>query len=511
MIDDGNMEIKTKLVYSAMKSRVKTIDKQQGREMDIQIKQLKRILATVERTEYGEEYKLKANQTYQHYCRRAPIVDYEDLRPRIEQMIHGRHNVLLPGRCDWYAQSSGTTSTRSKFIPVPKIHLKECHFRGASDALWLYLRNRPDSRFFSTKGLVLGGAYRAVANGATAKTGDLSSILVEKMPLLGDLLRVPPKKILLMDEWEEKLKCIVRSTAKVNVGSLSGVPSWMLVMIKALLEQEKAANLSEVWPNLEVFFHGGVSFEPYRSLYRELIPSNRMQYVETYNASEGFFAIQDEPSEQSMRIMPDYGVFYEFIPFGESLNSYPRLLTLEEVQIGVPYSMVISTLGGLYRYKIGDVVTFKSRSPYRIKITGRTKHYINAFGEELMVDNADKAIAIVSAKLDMQVVEYTAAPQLLEQEGKGRHNWLIEFATPPNNEQAATFAKELDAELRNINSDYDAKRYKDMTLLPLSLTVAPRGTFHEWLAKQGKLGGQHKVPRLSNERKYLDSLLAMLT
>lgn len=504
------MDIKTRLVYLAMRPRLKSIDKYQGREMDVQLKQLRRILSLVEQTEYGQEYQLKADLSYQNYCRRTPIVDYEDLRPRIEAMMQGKCNVLLPGRCDWYAQSSGTTSSRSKFIPVPQTHLRDCHFRGASDALWLYLRNRPDSHFFDTKGLVLGGAFRAVSKGGAAKCGDLSSILVEKMPTLGNLLRVPAKKTLLMDEWESKLAAIVKEVADKKVGSLSGVPSWMLVMIKSLLQYKGAANLSEVWPELEVFFHGGVSFEPYRELYRQLIPSDKMQYVETYNASEGFFAIQDEPEERAMQLMLDYGVFYEFLPFDETFASYPRLLTLGEVQVGKPYSMIISTLGGLYRYKIGDVVTFQSLSPYRIKITGRTKHYINAFGEELMVDNADKAISEVSLKMGLQVIEYTAAPLLMEEKGKGRHDWLVEFEGKVDETTLSIFVEELDQALRRINSDYDAKRYKDMTLLPLHVAVAPQGSFHQWLSRQGKLGGQHKIPRLCNDRKHMDSLIQML-
>ncbi|MFC4666912.1 GH3 auxin-responsive promoter family protein [Falsiporphyromonas endometrii] len=502
------MDIKTRLVYTFMKSRIRAIEKSFEEPMETQETQLRLILNEVGKTIYARKFGLDNNCSIRTFQDRCPINDYESLSSYIIDMMQGQKNVLVPGRCDWFAQSSGTTSSRSKYLPVPRKHLQQCHFRGGSDTLWIYLNNRPDSHFFNTKGLVLGGSFKPVNIGLTAKAGDLSSILIEKMPRLGNCIRVPHKKVLLMNEWETKMEAIVQEVKDANVGSLSGVPSWMLVMIKKVLATKGCENLSEVWPNLEVFFHGGINFDPYREIYKELIPSQRMQYMETFNASEGFFGIQDDPSISSMRLMLDYGVFYEFIPFDEVDSEQPSTLTLDKVSLHTPYAMVISTLGGLYRYKIGDLVSFDSLNPYRIKICGRTKCYINAFGEELMVDNAEKAITEVSKLFDTSIIEYTAAPLLMKEKGKGRHEWLIEFDSDMLDKATLHLLEsKLDEKLRELNSDYDAKRYKDMTLLPLKITQLPRGTFHQWLERRGKLGGQHKVPRLSNTRNYYDSIL----
>ena len=507
------MDIKTSLVYQIAKLRLRRIEQYASRAEDIQTEQLRHIIGRAARTAFGRRYGLTRQTSYSTYSSDVPIVDYEGVKGDIERMTLGERDVLVPGACQWFAKSSGTTSDRSKYIPVPYLHLKDCHYRGGGDALWLYLRNYPDSRFFSTKGLVLGGSHSPLPiSGGKTFTGDLSAILVEHMPLLGELLRVPSRETLLMSEWTAKMQAIVREVTKARVGSLSGVPSWMLVLLKEVLQATGRDSITEVWPDLEVFFHGGISFTPYRNTYAELIPSERMRYEETYNASEGFFAIQDDPAEAGMLLMLDYGVFYEFIPLDElpSSGDYAgcRALRLEEVELGKDYALVISTLGGLYRYILGDTVRFTSLRPYRIVITGRTKHFINAFGEEVKVANTDAALSEACRRDGRaRVSEYTAAPRFYLDEGKGRHEWLIEFEEPPYDLNA--FTSNLDASLRALNSDYDAKRYEDMTLRPLSVEVAPSGLFHRWLESEGKLGGQHKVPRLSNSRHYLDALLSL--
>lgn len=501
------MDMKTKLVYQWAKHRIKAIEAYRGEAEQIQLRQLRRVLSRGAETEYARNHGLETKLSYRAFAERCPAGDYELFKPYIERMLLGEQHILCPGRVKWFAKSSGTTNDKSKYIPVPYIHLHDCHYRGGGDALWIYLRNNPSSKFFSTKGLVLGGSHTPVVEGLS-RAGDLSSILVQHMPKLGSLIRVPRTETLLMDEWGAKMKAIVREVAEAKVGSLSGVPSWMMVLLKDVLAYTGASNISELWPSLEVFFHGGISFDPYREAYKSLIPHEGMHYEETYNASEGFFAIQDEPSERGMRLMLDYGVFYEFIPLdslGEEINP-SSIIPLWEVQAGVNYALLITTLGGLYRYLIGDTVMFTGIDPYRLIITGRTKHFINAFGEELMVANADKALACTCLAMGGEVKEYTVAPYFYHSEAKGRHEWLIEFTVPPQDIEA--FADMLDAELKQLNSDYEAKRYQDMTLLRLNVKTARANLFYDWLETQGKLGGQHKVPRLSNSRKYIDALLS---
>lgn len=509
------MDLKTKLVYQWAKTRIKAIESYSKQAQEIQLRQLKRLLGRTERTEFGRRYGITRALTYREFAERTPVQSYEEVKADVDRMIRGERDVLIPGGCRWYAKSSGTTNDKSKYIPVPYTHLHDCHYRGGGDALWLYLRNYPDSRFFSTKGLVLGGSHAPIDLSSSSTAGDLSAILVQHMPALGSMLRVPSTKTLLMDEWGEKMRAIVREVSSANVGSLSGVPSWMMVMLKEVLAYTGAQHISEVWPNLEVFFHGGISFEPYREAYRSLIANDAMRYEETYNASEGFIAIQDEPSERGMLLMLDYGTFYEFVPVEAIDESADPIcdptapIPLWEVEAGRNYAILMTTLGGLHRYLIGDTIQFTSLNPYRIIITGRTKHFINAFGEELMVANADRAIARASYETGSQVAEYTAAPHFFMEEGKGRHDWLVEFATRPAD--INDFARILDEELQKLNSDYEAKRYMDMTLRPLHLTEAPRGLFHRWLDEQGKLGGQHKIPRLANHRRHLEELLAMMS
>lgn len=508
------MDIKSKLVYQWAKHRLRTIEQYALRTEDMQRVQLRRILTRSERTEFGSRYGLKRSTRAEEYALSTPIQTYENVKSDIERMVQGATDILVPGQCRWFAKSSGTTNDKSKFIPVPYIHLNDCHYRGGSDALWLYMRNYQDTRFFSTKGLVLGGSHAPISIGSKSSAGDLSAILVQHMPALGANMRVPSTKTLLMDEWEAKMTAIVKEVVTKNVGSLSGVPSWMMMMLRRVLEHTGANSISQVWPNLEVFFHGGISFEPYRESYRTLIGSSTMRYEETYNASEGFFAIQDDPNERGMLLMLDYGVYYEFVPIesldehGDEASASVRPLSIWEVEVGRNYAMLITTLGGLHRYLIGDTVQFTTLYPHRIIITGRTKHFINAFGEELMVGNADKALSEACFQTGAKILDYTVAPVFLNDGAAGRHRWLIDFEVVP--ESIESFTHILDAELKRLNSDYEAKRYMDMTLLMPELIIAPRGIFNRWLEEKGKLGGQHKVPRLANSSKYMDDLLLLI-
>lgn len=499
------MDAITRTLYTIMKRRVEQIYRNQVLHVEeIQERQWKRVMRCLQGSLYGLHHDVTLIKDIQSYQERIPLIPYESVRSYVERMKQGERNILLPGLCNRFAISSGTSGGRSKFIPVSALHLQMCHFKGASDVVWLYLSTRPDSRFFATKGLTLGGSQKPVSLSSTISQGDLSSILIEQMPRLGNLIRVPSKKTLLLEDWQVKIPAIIAETCHQPIGSISGVPSWMLTLIKNLLETKGVDNLSDVWPDLEVFFHGGISFTPYRKEYEHLIPSPRMQYRETYNASEGFFGIQDDPLDSSMMLMLDYGIFYEFIPLDELEKEYPKAIPLTEVAIWKTYAMVISTLGGLYRYIIGDTVQFTQRNPYKFIIVGRTTSYINAFGEELMVHHSDEAIARVARRMDVHVREYTAAPGFDAASGKGWHEWLVEFDTPPRDE--AFFAQLLHEELKSLNSDYDAKSLPGMTLQPLRLKVATSGTFNRYLQRYGKLGGQNKIPRLRNDRDLLEKL-----
>lgn len=501
------MDFITSLIYSVMSSRVRKIEKYASQSATIQNSQLQDILTRLNNSRYRAEHSSHEIKDYDEYRRSIPIVEYEDIRTWVENMLRDERGQLFDEKCKWFATSSGTSGGRSKYLPVPNSHLHRCHYKGASDVLWLYLASRPDSEFFKHRSLVIGGSHKPSKFGQNTHTGDLSAILVQNMPLLGELLRVPSKKVLLMDEWISKMEHIVDEVANKDVGSLSGVPSWMLETIMAVLKKTGKADLSEVWPNLEVFFHGGISFEPYREKYHNLIPSDRMQYRETYNASEGFFGIQNDPNDKSLLLMQDYGMFYEFIPMSQFGKPESEAIPLEGVQTNVNYALVISTLGGLYRYIIGDTVQFTSINPHKFIITGRTASYINAFGEELMVHNATDALTMVAHDLGLVVLEYTAAPRFNLDSANGYHEWVIEFETPPTD--LPSFVTKLDEELRKINSDYDAKRYADMALLMPKVVVAREGLFKEWLSEQGKLGGQHKIPRLKNDATFVDQLISL--
>lgn len=501
------MDIITRIIYQSMSSRLRKIERYGSDSLDIQNRQLKLILDRLNSSLYRQKYSDKEIKNYSEFSKVIPIVEYEDIRPWVEQMLRGKRGQLFTEKCQWFATSSGTSGGRSKYLPVPKSHLYRCHYQGASDTLWLYLSTRPDSQFFKHRSLVIGGSHSPSKFGKNTHTGDLSAILVQNMPLLGALYRVPSKKVLLMDEWISKMQRIVDEVSYKDVGSLSGVPSWMLEMIMAVLHNTGKNNLSDVWPNLEVFFHGGISFEPYREKYHTIIPSDRMQYRETYNASEGFFGIQDEPRDKSLLLMQDYGIFYEFLPMSQYVQPERSAVRLSDVQLGVNYALVLSTLGGLYRYIIGDTVQFTSLNPHKFIITGRTASYINAFGEELMVHNATEALSKVASEMGLVVLEYTAAPRFNLDAANGYHQWIIEFEEPPTD--LSHFTKMLDEELRKLNSDYDAKRYADMALLLPQVIVARKGLFNDWLKDQGKLGGQHKIPRLKNDSSLLEQLIVL--
>lgn len=497
----------TRLIGKLFAPRQKALDAYATRAVALQDAVLRRLLSEAADTEWGRAHQYAGIRSYEDYRRLVPVQTYDDVKPYIERMRHGESDVLWKGQVRWYAKSSGTTNDKSKFIPVSPDGLKRIHYAGGTDCVASYLRNNPDSRFFSGKGLILGGSHAPNYNLKDSLVGDLSAILIQNVNPLVNLIRVPKKEIALLSDFEVKRDRIARSTIGKNVTNLSGVPSWMLSVLRRVLELTGKDSLEQVWPNLEVFFHGGVAFAPYREQYRQLIRSDRMHYVETYNASEGFFGVQTDPTDASMTLMVDYDVFYEFIPMDEFGKADPTVVPLEGVETGKNYAMLISTSCGLWRYLIGDTVRFTRKDPYRFVITGRTKHFINAFGEELIVDNAEKGLEVACAGTGAQIADYTAAPVFMDSDAKCRHQWLIEFAVLPDSTER--FARILDRALQQINSDYEAKRYKDITLQPLEVVVARKNLFHDWLKEKGKLGGQHKVPRLSNTREYIDELLRL--
>lgn len=498
--------IPTKLIGKLFVSRQKEIDLFNTKAEAIQEQVFRKLINNAAATEWGKTYNYRNIKSYNDF-NQVPIQNYENVKGYIDRMRHGEKDLLWPGQVVWYAKSSGTTNDKSKFIPVSKDGLKNIHYKGGQDAVALYLLQNPNSRFFSGKGLILGGSHSPNYNLKNSLVGDLSAILIQNINPLVNLIRVPSKKIALLSEFEEKVEQIADTTIHQNVTNLSGVPSWMLAVIKRILEKSGASNLSEVWPNLEVFFHGGVSFTPYREQYKKLIPSSNMHYMETYNASEGFFGLQSDLSDPAMLLMIDYDIFYEFIPLEEFENPNPNIVPLTGIEVGKNYAMVISTSCGLWRYILGDTVKFTQKDPYKFIITGRTKSFINAFGEELMVDNAEKGLARACAETGAQILDYSAAPVFMDSNAKCRHQWLIEFSVMPDSLEK--FRHILDKTLQEINSDYEAKRHKDITLQELEIIVARPNLFHDWLKQKGKLGGQHKVPRLCNNRDILEEMLQL--
>ena len=468
---------------------------------------LQHLLHTAAGTEYGRNHLFGNTRSYDDFVRNVPVNTYEELKGDIDRMRHGEPGILWPGTVKWYAKSSGTTNDKSKFIPVSSEGLQRIHYQGGTDVVALYLQNNPKSRMFDGKGLILGGSHSPNYNLSDSLVGDLSAILIENINPLVNLMRVPRKRTALLSDFEVKRDRIAQECLHKNITNISGVPSWMLSVLVRVMELSGKKHLEEVWPNLEVFFHGGIAFTPYRSQYEQLITSSKMHYMETYNASEGFFGIQDDPTDRSMLLMLDYGVFYEFIPLEEVGRPDATVVPLEGVEIGRNYAMVITTSCGLWRYMIGDTVEFTSKRPYKFIITGRTKYFINAFGEELIMDNAEKGLAYACEKTGAQVLEYTAAPVYMDKNAKCRHQWLIEFSKDPDNLER--FAQALDEKLQELNSDYEAKRSHNVTLQHLEVVKAKEGLFNDWLKQKGRLGGQHKVPRLSNSRKNMDELLEM--
>ena len=470
---------------------------------EVQEELLMNLIRRAENTVIGAQYDFSSITSYTTFSERVPVATYEDLQPLIERTRQGEQNVFWDAPIKWFAKSSGTTNAKSKFIPVSNDALEDCHYKGSKDLLCLYLNNNEDSDMFLGKSLRLGGSSQIYEDKETL-FGDLSAILIENMPIWAEFSSTPSNKISLMSEWEQKLTAIINETKNENVTSFAGVPSWMLVLMNRMLEETGKGNLLEVWPNLEVYFHGGVSFEPYREQYQKLLPKSNFKYYEIYNASEGFFAIQDLNDSSDLLLMLDYGIFYEFIPMDIFGTPNQKVIRLAEVELFKNYAVVITTNSGLWRYLIGDTVRFTSLNPYRIRVSGRTKHHINVFGEELMVENTDQAIAKACQLTHTEVIEYTVAPIFMDGKEKGAHEWMIEFKKNPTD--IDQFRTILDETLQSLNSDYEAKRYNNMTLNPLVINLARPQLFYDWLKERDKLGGQHKIPRLSNQREYLEQL-----
>ncbi|WP_336065563.1 GH3 auxin-responsive promoter family protein [Mesoflavibacter sp. CH_XMU1404-2] len=473
---------------------------------EVQQELLSNLIDISKDTEVGKKYDFSSIKSYKTFAERVPISSYEDIQEDIERARKGEPNIFWPKPIKWFAKSSGTTNAKSKFIPVSMDSLEDCHYAASKDLLCMYLNNNEESQLFTGKSLRLGGSKELYKENGTA-FGDLSAILIDNMPFWAEFSSTPSNKVSLLSEWETKMAAIVDETIEENVTSLAGVPSWMLVLLNDVLEKTGKNNIFDVWPNLEVYFHGGVSFNPYIEQYRAILPKKEFKYYEIYNASEGFFAIQDQNYSGDLLLMLDYGIFYEFIPMDTYGTKDEKVIPLSEVELNKNYAVIITTNAGLWRYKIGDTVRFVSISPYRIKVSGRTKHHINVFGEELIIENAEDALKKVCKRTQAEIKDYTAAPIFMEGKEKGAHEWLIEFKTPPKD--INYFSELFDNALKSLNSDYEAKRYNNMTLNKPKINVARENLFYDWLKKNNKLGGQHKVPRLSNTRQYIDELLSL--
>ncbi len=473
---------------------------------EVQFELLRNLISKAKHTEIGKEYDFAGIKNYKTFAERVPVQDYEDYTENIERSRQGESNIYWPTPINWFAKSSGTTNAKSKFIPVSDDSLESCHYAAGKDLLCMYLNNNPQSQLFTGKSLRLGGSKEIYKNNGTSY-GDLSAILIDNMPFWAEFSSTPSNEVSLMHDWEFKMQAIVNETRKEKVTSLAGVPSWMLVLLNNVLETTEKQNLFEVWPSLEVYFHGGVSFDPYAPQYQKILPKDDFRFYEIYNASEGFFACQDRNDSKEMLLMLDYGVFYEFIPMDTYNSPEQKIIPLAEVETGVNYAIIITTNAGLWRYRIGDTVRFTSTKPYRIKVSGRTKHHINVFGEELIIENAESALKKASLVTNCEIVDYTVAPVFMEGREKGAHEWIIEFKTAPKDLEI--FTRQLDLALQEINSDYEAKRYNNMTLNMPTVHEARDGLFYDWLKKNDKLGGQHKIPRLSNSRAYVEELLEM--
>ena len=505
------MEVLNSFLTWIFKNRLGQIENFKQEPHLVQQTTLVDLLEVAKDTEIGKSFHFDKIKSYADFASQVPIFDYESFTPYLEKNIKGKQQVFWPSTIQWFAKSSGTTAGRSKYIPVSEESLEECHYKGGKDMVSLYVNNFPDTKVFTGKSLSVGGALekKPLHPKGIARAGDVSALIMHNLPIWAQFVRTPSLETALMSDWEAKIERMARETMDENVTSIAGVPTWTIVLLQRILELKKASNILEVWPNLEVFFHGAVAFGPYRNLFKELIPSDKMRYMETYNASEGFFGMQDQPDSDELLLLLDYGIFYEFISTEELGKEAPEVVALDGVELGKNYALIISTNGGLWRYLIGDTIKFTSLKPYRFRISGRTKHFINAFGEEVIVENADAAIAYACEHTGATITNFTAAPIYFEDsQSKGAHEWVVEFTTPPADVE--DFAEKLDHHLREINSDYDAKRHKNLALQRLKLHAAPTGLFESKKKKKGKLGGQHKVPRLSNSREFMEEILGMM-
>jgi hypothetical protein len=493
-----------------MKKRIHQIDLFIKYPDEVQDEWLKKLIHTARYTEFGEKYNFGSIISYEQFREQVPIHSYEDIFPYINRLMHGEQNLLWPSEIRWFSKSSGTTNAKSKFIPVSIEALEECHFKGGKDLLSIYVNNTPDTRIFDGKGLGVGGSHQINEFDPNANSyyGDVSAVIMQNLPPWAQFIRTPSLETALMNNWEEKIQKMASETVQENVTHIAGVPTWTILLLQHILATERKKDIFEIWPNLEVFFHGAVAFKPYRKLFSTLIPKNTMRYWETYNASEGFFGIQDQTDSEELLLMLDYGIFYEFIPVEELDKEYPKAVNLSGVEVGKNYAMIISTNAGLWRYNIGDTIKFTSTSPHRIKISGRTKHFINAFGEEVIIENAEIAITKACEATGAVIDNFTAAPVYFDQGKKGGHEWIIEFVVKPSDMKQ--FTAILDETLRNVNSDYDAKRKHNLALMAPHIHSVEEGTFYNWMKRRGKLGGQHKVPRLSNSREFVDEILKMV-
>lgn len=500
------MKILSPAISSLARMRMWRIEAWMNNPVEAQRDILQGLVTAAQYTEFGKKYNFSKLFSIRAFKQTVPVHEYEDLKPYIDRIMNGEQNILWNTPVYWFAKSSGTTSNKSKFIPMTDESLEDCHFKAAKDVLTMYYNFNPNSELLTGKGLVIGGSHTINQLNTEVQYGDLSAVLLQNSPFWGHWIRTPDLSIALMDEWETKIEKLAESTIKENVTSISGVPTWTVILFRRILEITGKNNMSEVWPSLELYMHGGVSFTPYKEQFRKLIGKD-IYYQEMYNASEGFFAAQERPGDDGMLLFLDHGIFYEFMPVSEYGKKEPETIGLEDVEIGKNYALIISTNGGLWRYQLGDTIQFTSLNPFRIKVSGRLKHFINAFGEEVIIDNSDRAIAIASEKTGAIVNDYTAAPAYFSDTSNGAHEWLIEFEKEPID--LNLFTDELDKALKSINSDYEAKRYKDMALRKPIVHIMKKGIFTEWLRSKGKLGGQHKVPRLSNERTLLEEILKL--
>ena len=488
-----------------LKKRIHQIELFEKYPLDVQYEELKKLIQISKNTKFGKQYEFSSIDSYETFAERIPSFTYEEYFPIINKTINGNQNIFWPEKIKWFAQSSGTTNSKSKYIPVSNSSLDNCHFKGGKDMLCLYLNNNANSNLFLGKSLRLGGSRKIYENN-DHYFGDLSAILIDNLPVWAELISTPNNEISLMDKWDEKISAIIKGTLQEDVRSLAGVPSWMLTLLNKLLETTGKKYIDEIWKNLEVYFHGGVSFKPYRSEFNNIISNKKFKYYEVYNASEGFFAIQDQNESDELLLMLDYGVFYEFIEINNT-NKSEKIIDLSKVKVGINYALLITTNSGLWRYKIGDTIVFTNLKPFRIKVSGRTKHFINTFGEEVIIENVEKSLEIALKKYNCTIKDFTVAPLYMRNGKKGKHEWIIEFIKEPNNIEE--FMREIDFQIQNNNSDYKAKRFKNITLDTPRLIKARKNLFYDWLKKKKKLGGQNKVPRLLNERSFIEELIEM--